>query len=170
MSIARGSYYDFGQWATWLTSQTPLGVTNVDVRLESAFDSHSTLLIVSLTTYAWVRLPEKAAYHFVGFIKSGNLLSNDQASADSTTRHSRQRKSTVLKRSAIRDLELISLSDFSDQHEDPRIELDHEHEHDSGYGGSRLSSNKSGRGESEPPRELDGGLKALLQKAYQWWR
>lgn len=136
VSIARDSYCDLGQWMTWLTSQTPLGVTNVDVRLESAFDSHSTLLIVSLPTYAWARLPEKAAYHFVGFIKSGNLLFNDQASAYSIIRHWRRlnRKSTVLEQPDVRYMdrymEDFSWSrDFPDQHEDPTMGLDH----DSGY-------------------------------------
>ncbi len=122
VSVARGSYYDLGQWATWLTSQTPLGVTNVDVRLESVFDSHSTLFVVSLPTYAWVRLPEKAAYQFVGFIRSGNLLSNNQASADSTTHLLRKRKSTVLEQADVDDVEkVICLSDFLDEQLDTQV-------------------------------------------------
>ena len=63
------------QWVEWLTTLAPDNVTDIDVQLESLFDSHSTLMLISIPTYAWSRLPDNAAYQFVGFIRSRNLLS-----------------------------------------------------------------------------------------------
>ena len=74
VSIAKNTSHDRAQWMTWLTSQAPSDVIGVNVQVESVFDGHSTLLIVSVPTCAWGRLPDNNAYQFVGFIKSRNLL------------------------------------------------------------------------------------------------
>lgn len=53
---------------------------NVMVRSESAFDSHSTLLLVSIPLPLWTFLPHNPAYSFVGYITSRNRLPGRQLS------------------------------------------------------------------------------------------
>ena len=85
VSVSESAPVDVAQWIAWLTTQTPGYVTEIGVRLESVFTSHSSLVIVSVPTHAWVRLPETSAYQFIGFIKSGNLLPDLQATSSVAT-------------------------------------------------------------------------------------
>ncbi|MCJ1481210.1 hypothetical protein MMC06_001366 [Schaereria dolodes] len=73
VSIADDAAHDISEWKTWLTTQTPWDVTRVDVRVEAVFESHSTMLLASVPIYAWDILPDRTAYLFVGFIRSGNI-------------------------------------------------------------------------------------------------
>lgn len=73
ISIIGDAVPDICQWKSWLTSQTPWDVSKIDVKVEAVFESHSTLLLASLPIFAWDNLPNEAAYHFVGFVKSQNL-------------------------------------------------------------------------------------------------
>ena len=45
------------------------------VRTESAFDSNSTLLLISIPLPLWTFLPDNPSYAFVGYIRSPNLIS-----------------------------------------------------------------------------------------------
>ena len=81
VSVSKSGRVDVAQWTRWLTTQAPGNVAEIGVRLESVFTSHSSLVIVSVPTYAWVRLPERSAYQFIGFIKSGNLFPYLQATS-----------------------------------------------------------------------------------------
>ena len=74
VSVAQDTTHDVSNWVSWLTTATPWDVTRVDVKVESIFRSYSTLVIVSIPTYAWSRLPERPAYRFVGFIRSGDIF------------------------------------------------------------------------------------------------
>lgn len=65
---------DVTSWARWLASEAPPGIQNIDVRIESAYISNSTLMLLSLPIALWSRLPETSAYRFVDFIRSSNLL------------------------------------------------------------------------------------------------
>ena len=71
--VAEDVAHNVAQWVSWLTTAAPWDVSKVDVRLEGIYKSHSTLLLVSVPIVGWSRLPESAAYRFIGFIKSGNL-------------------------------------------------------------------------------------------------
>lgn len=51
-------------------------VDKVMIRSESAFDSHSTLLLVSIPLPLWTFLPDNPAYSFVGLITSRNRLTS----------------------------------------------------------------------------------------------
>ncbi|KAL8732293.1 MAG: hypothetical protein Q9166_002865 [cf. Caloplaca sp. 2 TL-2023] len=73
VSIADDAVCDIAQWKKWLVSQAPWDVTKIEVKVEAVFKSHSTMLITSLPIVAWDNLPDKAAYRFVGFVKSENL-------------------------------------------------------------------------------------------------
>jgi len=53
-------------------------VDNVIIRSESAFDSQSTLLLVSIPLPLWTFLPHNPAYSFVGYITSRNRLPSRQ--------------------------------------------------------------------------------------------
>ena len=75
VSVAEDVAHNVAQWVSWLTTAVPWDVSKVDVRLECMFKSHSTLLLISVPIVGWSRLPESAAYRFIGFIKSGNLIS-----------------------------------------------------------------------------------------------
>ena len=74
VSVSQEADLDIDQWISWLTTQAPWDVTAVDVQVEGIYRSHSTLVLASVPTPVWDRLPARAAYQFVGFIKSGNLL------------------------------------------------------------------------------------------------
>ena len=74
VSVAEDVAHNVAQWVSWLTTAAPWDVSKVDVRLECMYKSHSTLLIVSVPTFGWNRLPESTAYRFIGFIKSENLI------------------------------------------------------------------------------------------------
>lgn len=71
VSISDDATCDIAEWKQWLTHEAPRIVTQIEV--EAVFKSHSTMLMTSLPTVAWDCLPDKAAYRFIGFIKSGNL-------------------------------------------------------------------------------------------------
>ena len=72
VSVVQDAIHDVPHWASWLTTAAPWDVTKVDVQVHSVFKSHSTLVVVSVPTYAWDRLPERPAYRFIGFIRSGD--------------------------------------------------------------------------------------------------
>ena len=74
VSVAEDVAHNVVQWVSWLTTAVPWDVSKVDVRLECMYKSHSTLLLVSVPIVGWNRLPESAAYRFIGFIKLGNLI------------------------------------------------------------------------------------------------
>lgn len=73
VSIQQDAVRDVSQWVTWLTTQAPWDVTKVEVKVEGAYESHSTLVLVSIPIYAWDGLPDKEAYRFIAFIRSNNL-------------------------------------------------------------------------------------------------
>ena len=81
VSVVQDAIHDVSHWVSWLTTAAPWDVTKVEVKVESIFRSYSTLMIVSIPTYAWSRLPERPAYRFVGFIRSGDIF---QAAENST--------------------------------------------------------------------------------------
>ena len=74
VSVVQDAIHDVSHWVSWLTTAAPWDITKVDVKVESIFRSHSTLVIVSIPTYAWSRLPERPAYRFVGFIRSADIF------------------------------------------------------------------------------------------------
>ncbi|KAL8858201.1 MAG: hypothetical protein Q9178_005213 [Gyalolechia marmorata] len=71
VSISDAAACDIAEWKKWLVSQAPLVVTRIEV--EAVFKSHSTMLVTSLPIMLWDCLPDRAAYRFIGFVKSGNL-------------------------------------------------------------------------------------------------
>ncbi|KAL8655282.1 MAG: hypothetical protein Q9210_000985 [Variospora velana] len=80
VSIAGDATLDVSQWKQWLVSQAPLEITSVDVKVEGVFQSHSTMLVTSIPIRAWDGLPERAAYRFIGFVKSENRIGIGAAS------------------------------------------------------------------------------------------
>lgn len=74
VSVAQDAIHDISRWVSWLTTATPWDVTKVDVQVHSVFKSYSTLVVVSVPSSAWDRLPERPAYRFIGFIRSGDIF------------------------------------------------------------------------------------------------
>lgn len=64
---------DVEEWSKWITSGAPQGIQNISVRIEVAFASHSTLLLVSLPVSTWNLFPETSAYRFVDYIRSPDI-------------------------------------------------------------------------------------------------
>ena len=85
VSVVQDAIHDVSHWVSWLTTAAPWDVTKVDVQVHSVFKSYSTLVIVSVPTYAWDRLPERPAYRFVGFIRSGDDFQASRTTKVSTT-------------------------------------------------------------------------------------
>ena len=85
VSVVQDAIHDVPSWLSWLTTAPPGDVTKVDVQVHSVFRSYSTLIIVSVPTYAWDRLQERPAYRFVGFIRSGDKLQAAKSLAPSIT-------------------------------------------------------------------------------------
>ncbi|KAI4253500.1 MAG: hypothetical protein L6R42_007556 [Xanthoria sp. 1 TBL-2021] len=73
VSISDDAAYDIAEWKKWLVTQAPVEITKVEVKVEAVFKSHSTMLVTSIPIVAWDCLPNRAAYRFIGFVKSGNL-------------------------------------------------------------------------------------------------
>ncbi|KAL8986954.1 MAG: hypothetical protein Q9169_008742, partial [Polycauliona sp. 2 TL-2023] len=73
VSISNDAIGDIVEWKQWLVNGAPRIITQIEVKVEGVFKSHSTMLVVSLPIVAWDRLPDKAAYRFIGFVKSENL-------------------------------------------------------------------------------------------------
>ena len=69
------SSLDVEHWQRWLTSNAPAGILGLDTKLESLYLSNSTLALFSIPVALWNGLPDRAAYRFVGFSKSVNLIS-----------------------------------------------------------------------------------------------
>lgn len=70
-------------WKRWLTTNAPAGIVGLDTQLESLYQSNSTLGIFSVPVALWNRMPDRAAYRFVGFSKSDDIKTiihyNDKA-------------------------------------------------------------------------------------------
>ena len=68
---------DPASWTKSLPTLSEAGrrerVEEAIIRSEDAFDSHSTLLLVSVPLAIWTYLPYNPAYSFVGFVTSHNL-------------------------------------------------------------------------------------------------
>lgn len=73
VSIQQDAARDISQWVNWLTTKPPWEVTKIEVKVEGTYESHSTLMLVSLPIFAWDNLPQREAYRFIAFIRSGNL-------------------------------------------------------------------------------------------------
>ncbi|KAL8645949.1 MAG: hypothetical protein Q9226_007070 [Calogaya cf. arnoldii] len=70
VSITDNAICNIVEWKEWLISQAPWDITSIEVKVEAVYKSHSTMLITSLPVVAWDLLPNKAAYRFIGFVKS----------------------------------------------------------------------------------------------------
>lgn len=79
ISVAQNVELSVRNWVDWLnTDKAPVEILKIDARIESAYDSHSTLFLLSVPTLAWSRMVDRDAYSFIGFIRSENLLNQSQ--------------------------------------------------------------------------------------------
>jgi hypothetical protein len=72
---------DISQWIQWLTTEAPFDIRNVDIKIESAYHSHSTLMLVNVPATVWSHLPNNSSYRFVGFVTSPSLVASSPASS-----------------------------------------------------------------------------------------
>jgi hypothetical protein len=64
---------DVSQWAQWLSSDAPHEIRKLEIKIESAYQGHSLLVLVSMPVSIWDHLPNNSAYRFVAFITSQAL-------------------------------------------------------------------------------------------------
>lgn len=87
VSVAQNTEFIVTDWTNWLnTRQAPAEILNIDVRIESAYKSHSTLILLSVPTLAWSRMVDRDAYNFIGFVRSENLLRKSEVQDLDTTK------------------------------------------------------------------------------------
>ena len=71
VSVAQNTEFRVTDWINWLkTHEAPAEILNIDVRIESAYKSHSTLVLLSVPIIAWSRMVDRDAYNFIGFVRS----------------------------------------------------------------------------------------------------
>ncbi|KAE9369796.1 hypothetical protein N431DRAFT_443421 [Stipitochalara longipes BDJ] len=58
-------------WCEWLRNIPP---GTRDVKIQGLYKSLSTLMIISIPAVVWNLLPNNAAYSFIGFVRSDNLI------------------------------------------------------------------------------------------------
>ena len=66
VAIDQDAAHNVAEWVSWLTTAAPWDVSKVDVRVQNMVKNHSTLSLFTVPIHAWDRLPERAAYRFVG--------------------------------------------------------------------------------------------------------
>ena len=65
---------DLNAWEQWLSNFPAMAKY---VKVQGAFKSHSTLLLLSMPVMIWDLLPEDHATSFIAFIRSNNLLAEN---------------------------------------------------------------------------------------------
>jgi hypothetical protein len=74
VSLKEGSSIpDLDQWTEWLRSEAPCDIKHINVKVEAAYLSNSTLMLVSIPVSIWSHLPDSSAYRFIDFVTSDNL-------------------------------------------------------------------------------------------------
>ena len=87
VSVAQNTEFSVTDWINWLnTNKAPAEILNIDARIESAYKSHSTLVLLSVPTLAWSRMVDRDAYNFIGFVKSENLLKKSEEQDPNATK------------------------------------------------------------------------------------
>ena len=87
VSVAQNIELSVTDWHNWLnTHKAPAEIRNIDVRIESAYRSHSTLVLLSVPILAWSRMVDRDAYNFIGFVKSENLLKKSEEQDPNATK------------------------------------------------------------------------------------
>lgn len=95
VSVAGNVDFSLTDWTEWLNSdEAPPGITKIDARIESAYESNSTIILISVPTLAWSRMVDREAYNLIGFIKSENLLTATETQGLNTAKR-RKSKTTL---------------------------------------------------------------------------
>ena len=147
VSVAQDTEFSVTDWIHWLnTPKAPAEILNIDVRLESAFMSHSTLVLLSIPTLAWSRMVDRDAYNFIGFVTSENLLRKSEVQDLDATK-AKQSQSQ------------LSPQDFDiDESVDSKRSSLAERWRDSGYGGGL-----SNRDSSISQRQYNGTIRRRIR-------
>ncbi|KAL2842479.1 hypothetical protein BJX68DRAFT_257766 [Aspergillus pseudodeflectus] len=65
-------------WKNWLTQNIPAAVLSAEIKIESMFESRSTIALVTLPLELWTVLnPTDESFTFIGFVTSSNRLGGD---------------------------------------------------------------------------------------------
>ncbi|KAL3483793.1 hypothetical protein BJX62DRAFT_230743 [Aspergillus germanicus] len=65
-------------WKKWLTQNIPAGVLSAEIKIESLFDSGSSIALVTLPLELWTVLdPTDESFTFIGFVTSSNRLGSE---------------------------------------------------------------------------------------------
>ncbi|KAL8822069.1 MAG: hypothetical protein Q9191_007189 [Dirinaria sp. TL-2023a] len=93
ISVAQNAFdLNVTNWMNWLnTDRTPAEIMKIDARIESAYESHSSLILLSLPTLIWSRMADREAYNFIGFIRSENLFQKPRMQEPNATKEEQSR-------------------------------------------------------------------------------
>lgn len=61
-------------WKRWLLNDAPINIRSIEVRIEDAYQSNSTLMFVSMPVALWCHLSDTNAYRFVDFITGESIF------------------------------------------------------------------------------------------------
>ncbi|KAI9842302.1 MAG: hypothetical protein M1838_003185 [Thelocarpon superellum] len=73
LSVHLSSLPDLRDFERWLTSHVPRTVSGIDIHVEGAFPSMSTILVFSMPILVWTLLPHHTEYKVLGFITAPKL-------------------------------------------------------------------------------------------------
>ena len=79
---------DLQSWERWLHQSAPNDVESVVaickrkikdiIVLQATYESHSSLMLITIPMCFWNRLPETMAYQFISYVTSDNLVRSQQ--------------------------------------------------------------------------------------------
>lgn len=70
---------DIRAWEARLLRDMPQDVLSVDIKIEAAFKSRSTVLLITVPLEVWTMLPEHPGHDFVSHVISNDILSATKA-------------------------------------------------------------------------------------------
>ena len=87
ISVAGNADLSVANWTDWLKSdKVPAGIMRIVARIESAYESNSTMVLLTVPISAWSRMVDRDAYNFIGFVRSENLLETLGTQGQNTTK------------------------------------------------------------------------------------
>lgn len=92
---------DVESWAHWLSTDIPYEIQGIEIRIEAAYRSHSTSILVSLPVNVWIHLRGTSAYRFIDLVTSTNLLTHGPKDWEQYSEADRTEAATVTDTSSV---------------------------------------------------------------------
>ena len=99
---------DVESWAHWLSTDIPYEIQGIEIRIEAAYRSHSTLILASLPVNVWIHLRGTSAYRFIDLVTSTNLLAHGPKDWEKYSEADRTEAATVTDTSSVTGISSIT--------------------------------------------------------------